>query len=331
MKQLYVGLVCLVSFFMIACGKVPEVSSPPSPEIQKPDISPTIAPTLSPTITPTLPPNYIYQKKADGTYEAVRVQRIDAKTVLPKGDGTSMLDYKIDDRPYFNETELWWMLDSQKEVRFPSYAETASSMKEYSLSELQKLDSLGLIFSATYFSLTSGISTGTLKTDLSTGIKPEFVKVQKNRGYFAYRFEDGYRLFKFFYVDTFGNMRYTGYPILVKKSLGLNDFINIKIGDTIDDVAEIDPVASIYKQIYDQYPNSSLVLQKGEEQGLKLRVFSCHLCRDCAIEYIYTRDSDGQYRIVDIWKDGHFTLYTGEINASWSFGAKVFPEDYPNE
>lgn len=326
MKHFYFILILAICVFLISCkkkGVTPQASPVPGSEDHKSDIIPSV--------TPTLPPNYIYQQKSDGTYSAVQVKRIDAKTVFPKGDGSSMLDYKVEDNSYFNETEVWWMLDSQKEVRFPAYSEAESLLQERTLSELQGRNSLGLINDAKSFSMRSGMTDGTIINDLSTGIKPQFVKTKNNKGYFAFKIEGGFRLFKFFYKDSFGKLQYTGYPILVKKPLELMDFMNIKIGDTIDDVAAIDPVADIYKSIYDQYPDSSLVLQKGEEASYKLRVFSCHLCRDCAIEFVYTRDADGQYKIIDIWKDGNYRLYIGNVGASWSFEAQIFPEDYPDE
>ncbi len=250
--------------------------------------------------------------------------------MLPKGDGNKTSDYQMDDSSYISFSELKWMINTGKQVNLPCFSDVEDSLDEYSVSDLLTRRPFGLTFFSGEIMLSG--ATYSLESDMSQGPKPQLVKTNGQNGYCTFKIEGGYRLYKFFSYRL-NTTDYYGYPILVKESHELNDFMNIKIGDTIDDVALIDPVAGIYKQAYDQYPDSSLALRMDDDDRTKIEVFSCHLCTDCVIKFTYTRDENGQYKIIDIRKDAQFTLYSRGLTGSSSGPCSVwvYPEDYPSK
>lgn len=65
--------------------------------------------------------------------------------------------------------------------------------------------------------------------------------------YFVYMTDTGYRLYLF---ANYENALQTpvGFPVVIEKLLSYNDFINIKIGDRIEEVEKVDSVASVHKK-----------------------------------------------------------------------------------
>lgn len=83
---------------------------------------------------------------------------------------------------------------------------------------------------------------------------PQVVRTIENNGqksmYFIYETDDGTRVFVFFFESD--NFQYTrGYPIVMKKSLSMDEFSTFNIGDSIDDVEAVDPIAALYRKGYD--------------------------------------------------------------------------------
>lgn len=131
-------------------------------------------------------------------------------------------------------------------------------------------------------------------------------------------------VFYLFYEDAF--LRNT---VLMTKSLTKADFSEIKIGDTVEDVAEIEPAAAYWKNVRvkdkelypDHYPDD-----KGFTQPL--------LLKDGLLIIIYEfRDND--YYIEDIVFHDDFKSVYPDFKYALTTEADVFdytilPEDYPD-
>ncbi len=69
--------------------------------------------------------------------------------------------------------------------------------------------------------------------------------------YFIYETDTGYRLFLFLEKDG-EDLRLRGFPVLVKELLPYDSYAELKIGDSIDTVEQIDSTISFYKkEIYE--------------------------------------------------------------------------------
>ena len=68
-----------------------------------------------------------------------------------------------------------------------------------------------------------------------------------NTLYFVYDTDTGYRLYLFFTKEN-DLQDPIGFPVVIKELLSHKDFESLKVGDTISDVAGIDPVAEVYRK-----------------------------------------------------------------------------------
>lgn len=137
---------------------------------------------------------------------------------------------------------------------------------------------------------------------------PQIVRTIENNGqksmYFVYETDDDTRIFVFFFETD--NFQYTrGYPIIMKKSLTLTGFSDLQIGDTIDDVEKIDPIASFYRRGYDTLSDEQI--QKIYVEGRET-ISTVHLLSDGIVKITYDRDSNGEYVINHIHKSNEFII-----------------------
>lgn len=153
---------------------------------------------------------------------------------------------------------------------------------------------------------------------------PQIVRTINNNGqksmYFVYQTDENTRLFIFFFeTDNFQFTR--GFPIIMKKALTLNDFKDIKVGQTIDMVNKIDPIASLYKQGYDtlSYEQIQKIYVEGKET-----ISTVHLLKDGIIKISYERNLDDEYIIKEIEKSDDFviTVLGGQMCYL------IYPSDY---
>lgn len=153
---------------------------------------------------------------------------------------------------------------------------------------------------------------------------PQIVRTINNNGqksmYFVYQTNENTRLFIFFFeTDEFQFTR--GFPIIMKKALTLNDFKDIKVGQPIDTVNKIDPIASLYKQGYDTLSYEQI--QKIYVEGKEI-ISTVHLLEDGIIKISYERDINGEYIIKEIQKSDDFviTVLGGQMCYL------IYPNDY---
>lgn len=153
---------------------------------------------------------------------------------------------------------------------------------------------------------------------------PQIVRTIENNGqksmYFIYETDDGTRVFVFFFESD--NFQYTrGYPIVMKKSLSMDEFSTFNIGDSIDDVEAVDPIAALYRKGYDTL-SDDLVYQL--YVGGREKISTIHLLTDGIVRIDYSRNKDGIYVIEHISRADDYTISV--------LGGKlcylIYPEDY---
>lgn len=153
---------------------------------------------------------------------------------------------------------------------------------------------------------------------------PQVVRTIKNNGqksmYIVYETDDSTRVFVFFFESD--NFQYTrGYPIIMKESLSMDAFSKLSVGDSMDDVEIIDPIASLYRKGYDTL--SDELIQQLYVDGRE-RISTVHLLTDGIVRINYNRDSDGEYIIEQIICADDYTISV--------LGGKlcylIYPEDY---
>lgn len=122
--------------------------------------------------------------------------------------------------------------------------------------------------------------------------------------YFVYETDDGTRVFVFFFEGD--NFQYTrGFPIIMKKTLNLEAFSALAVGDSIDDVESIDPIASLYKKGYDTL--SDEMIQQLYVEGPE-NISTIHLLSNGIVKINYIRTADGDYIISKINSSKDFTI-----------------------
>lgn len=137
---------------------------------------------------------------------------------------------------------------------------------------------------------------------------PQAVRIIDNNGqksmYFVYETDDATRVFIFFFEgDSFQYTR--GFPIIMKKTLNLEAFTTLEVGNSIDDVELIDPIASLYKKGYDTL--SDEMIQQLYIEGPE-NISTLHLLSDGIVKINYCRTEDGNYIISKIISSKDFTI-----------------------
>lgn len=155
---------------------------------------------------------------------------------------------------------------------------------------------------------------------------PQAVRTIENNGqksmYFVYETDEETRVFVFFFENNgFQNSR--GFPIIMKKSLNMEDFLDLKVGDSMDDVEKIDPITELFKENYELLSDQQYqtLFVNGRE-----KVSTIHLAKDGIIRIDYYRASKGEYIIERIITDDGFTIPV-------LYGTQcylIYPEDYVN-
>lgn len=151
--------------------------------------------------------------------------------------------------------------------------------------------------------------------------------------YIVYELDDATRVFVFFDNNPYNADCKP--PVIMKKLLSMEDFDGLKIGDTMTDVAAIDPIAELYRKGYDQknrdVPEDSGwpfgVMQSHEKGGtLPLgQIYTIHLLRDGVIKITYLPSEEtGEYFVVTIDRSLDFTVYTEFSICSY----KIYFDDY---
>ncbi|MHB1344413.1 MAG: hypothetical protein ACYCX3_08665 [Thermoleophilia bacterium] len=95
-----------------------------------------------------------------------------------------------------------------------------------------------------------------------------------------------------------------GFPILMKKKLAYEDFAGIEVGDGIAEVEGVDPVAALYRGVFDTY--NDVYIENTTSHGWPPT--SVHLLTDGILKIEYRRDKALGYAITNIAYSADFVL-----------------------
>ena len=123
-------------------------------------------------------------------------------------------------------------------------------------------------------------------------------------------------------TDDLTDVRLTG-GVYMEKVLSKSDFSGIKVGDTIDDVIEVDNVAAVIKARNDleylwSYP------------GMIKERSSVHLLKDGLLTILYELEGETLY-VTDIIFNEEFTFYPPFLGNVYPKYYGILPQDYPPE
>ena len=147
------------------------------------------------------------------------------------------------------------------------------------------------------------------------------VREESDHFYLFYDTDTGVRIFIFFSLNDNIPFSY-GYPIIMTKKLKYSDFEKIKIGDSLEDINNLDPIADYYVKEFDKLSDAIIEKLSTDEEGL----VTVHLLEDGILKIAYERSAESQYIINDIDYSTKFEIYS--IGQTRSY--KISKDDYPN-
>ena len=116
--------------------------------------------------------------------------------------------------------------------------------------------------------------------------------------YVVYDTDEGNRLFLFLLSEN-DYMFYRGYPIVIGEERAYKDYSDIKVGDSIDKLIAVDPVADIYKQfILVNWEMKPASVEGHKKDGTP--IVSIHYLKDGLLKYEYSMPEEGKLVISDI-------------------------------
>ena len=123
-------------------------------------------------------------------------------------------------------------------------------------------------------------------------------------------------------TDDLTDVRLTG-GVYMEKVLSKSDFSGIKVGDTIDDVIEVDNAAAIQKAKNDLEYLWSYT-------GAIKETYSVHLLKDGLLTILYELEGETLY-VTDIIFNEEFTFYPPFLGYVYPKYYGILPQDYPPE
>ena len=123
-------------------------------------------------------------------------------------------------------------------------------------------------------------------------------------------------------TDDLTDVRLTG-GVYMEKVLTKSDFSGIKVGDTIDDVIEVDNAAAIQKAKNDLEYLWSYT-------GAIKETYSVHLLKDGLLTILYELEGETLY-VTDIIFNEEFTFYPPFLGYVYPKYYGILPQDYPPE
>lgn len=128
----------------------------------------------------------------------------------------------------------------------------------------------------------------------------------ENTKYLVYDTDTGYRLF-LYNLSSRDVGFIVGFPIVIKELLPYSDFAELHIGDAMEKVEAIDPVASIYKKhmIETFHMNDPKIASK---KDLDLPRSSVHYLKDGILKIDYRTTEDGKLVIANMTFNSDYLL-----------------------
>ena len=123
-------------------------------------------------------------------------------------------------------------------------------------------------------------------------------------------------------TDDLTDVRLTG-GVYMEKVLTKSDFSGIKVGDTIDDVIEVDNAAAIQKA-------KNVLEYLWSYTGAIKETYSVHLLKDGLLTILYELEGETLY-VTDIIFNEEFTFYPPFLGNVYPKYYGILPQDYPPE
>lgn len=148
--------------------------------------------------------------------------------------------------------------------------------------------------------------------------------------YFVYDTDDGIRLFVF-YSEKNGDGEYdgiqtpVGYPILISKMLSHTDFAGIQAGDSAEKVRAIDPVMSVYEDMFfNVYKWNSIAAESYRKENNPIATI--HYLRDGLLKIEYDIVDDNRLVVTNLIFDPNYDL-TNLYGETYHY--RILPQDLP--
>ena len=132
---------------------------------------------------------------------------------------------------------------------------------------------------------------------------------------------DGTRLYaRYHYVQMGSDMewRACGYPIYCKKTVSYSDFADIKVGDTSQKVAEVDPITRYYIRRFSRYSEENMQVLIN---FLNNPPCSVHLLTDGILKFTYERtgtEGNYVYTVTDIEYHDDYIMEAAGVTVDYS-------------
>jgi len=136
--------------------------------------------------------------------------------------------------------------------------------------------------------------------------------------YIYYDTENQTRLYVF-YSKAKGCFFTDGFPVIMKKTLSYQDFAELKAGDTVQQVADIDPIVPLHLPVFDIYSDDMVDNMEDHTNWFQ----TIHLLSDGILRINYDK-VDGEYIIVSMIYNEDFILDGLDGQTCY----RIYDEDY---
>ncbi|MBS6475745.1 MAG: hypothetical protein KH354_07180 [Clostridiales bacterium] len=129
----------------------------------------------------------------------------------------------------------------------------------------------------------------------------------ENTKYLVYNTDTGYR--SFLYNPSHINYKsIEGFPIVVKELLPYSNFAELRIGDPMEKVEAVDPVASIYKKYMIEFHHMDDSKIAADEKYFRLPRSIVHYLKDGILKIDYKTTEEGKLIIANMTFNSDYTL-----------------------
>lgn len=129
----------------------------------------------------------------------------------------------------------------------------------------------------------------------------------ENTKYLVYNTDTGYR--SFLYNPSFPDYgSIAGFPIVVKELLPYSNFAELRIGDPMEKVEAVDPVASIYKKYMIEFHHMDDSKIAADEKNFRLPRSIVHYLKDGILKIDYKTTEEGKLIIANMTFNSDYTL-----------------------
>ena len=168
-----------------------------------------------------------------------------------------------------------------------------------------------------------------LDTEYFYSLAPTDAQRQRNADqlYFIYETEEGYRFYMFFdgnYISSNDEKHCVGFPVYVKELHSFSEFSSLNNGDSIDKVAEIDPIAGRLRDKEAAFGTTPQAAHGSAEHGWPITSF--HYLSDGVLKIEYDMTEEGELYIINMIYSEDYKLASGN---GWVVDYYIYPIALP--